>query len=109
MRTLTADTRAMTPPDIQPHGCVHVGGTFAAANREHVETLLWREAQRAHLTSPAARILACDDDGSGGLLVTTSTEHLAHRLGRLLRSAHGGEVHHGFSHNNRLAFVWWRS
>ena len=81
---------------------------FANTHRSDIETVLRGEEQRAHRDSPTARIVGWDDDGSGGLLVTMSTEHLAHRLGRSLEKGLGGEVHHGFSYNNKLALVWWR-
>ena len=41
------------------------------------------------------------------LLVTTTTEHLAIRLGQALEKAFDGKVLFGFSHENKLAHVWW--
>jgi hypothetical protein len=108
MRTLTACKSATMNIGTEPRGYVHISGEFAHTHRAEVEELLRSEEQRAHSASPAARIVAWDGDGSGGLLLTTTTEHLAHRLGRSLESGFGGEVHHGFSHGNKLALVWWR-
>jgi hypothetical protein len=41
------------------------------------------------------------------LTVTTTTEHLAQRLGGMLEKAFGGEVRYDFSHENKLARVSW--
>lgn len=110
MRSSTrfTDTRSPLLPASDPHGYLHVAGHFAAAHRPDIQGMLNREAQRAHRNSPVSRIIATDVDGSGGLLVSTTTEHLAHRLGQALCRAFGGELHHGFGHKNKLAFVWWR-
>ena len=39
--------------------------------------------------------------------VSTTTEHLAQRIGHALNKAYGGEVHYDFSHENKLARVSW--
>jgi len=41
------------------------------------------------------------------VLLSTTTEHLAIRLGRALEKAFDGRVLYGFSHENKLAHVWW--
>jgi len=107
MRSVAPSTTTTTSA-VLPHGYVHIPGASARGYWSELEWLLRREEARAHRDSPAARILACDDDGSGGLLVATTTEHLAHRLGRSLQKTLGGEVHHGFGNCSRVAFVWWR-
>lgn len=107
MRTLTGRTPATTNIGFEPRGYLHITGVFANTHQSDIETLLRSEEQRAHRISPVARIVARDDEGDG-LLVSTTTEHLAHRLGRALHKNLGGELHHGFSHNNKLALVWWR-
>lgn len=106
--TRVTATRASILPVFEPHGYLHVAGDFVTAHRPEIEGMLRREAQRAHRSSPASHIIAMDTDGSCGLLVSTTTEHLAHRLGRALFRSFGGELHHGFGHRNQLAFVWWR-
>jgi hypothetical protein len=108
MRMLTGRRSTTTNTGFEPRGYLHVSGEFARTHRPEVEMLLHQEEHRAHLASPAARIVGWDDDGSGGLLVTTTTEHLAHRLGRSLKQCLGGETNHGFLHKNKLALVWWR-
>jgi hypothetical protein len=107
MPSVTVHTRQSAEPDLTPRGYVHVEGPYMREHRRTIEALLRNEARRARDASPSAEILSLDDDGAAGLLVTTSTEHLAHRLGRRLHKAFGGVLHHGFHHQNKLAFVWW--
>ena len=107
MRILTARTPATTNIGFEPRGYLHIAGGFAKAHHSDIETVLRTEEQRAHRISPEARILARDDKGDG-LLVSTTTEHLAHRLGHALHKNLGGELHHGFLRDNKLALVWWR-
>lgn len=90
-----------------PHGFVHVDGEFVAPHRDDILHLLHNEADRASEDNPLGQVLDWGDDGTGGLLVTTTTEHLAIRLGRALEKAFDGKLLFGFSHENKLAHVWW--
>lgn len=91
-----------------PHGFVHVDGDFVRTHRDDVVKLLQNEAARAAEDNPLAQIVSWHDSGhSHDVLVTTTTEHLAVRLGRALERAYDGRVLYGFSHENKLAHVWW--
>ena len=91
-----------------PHGFVHVDGEFVRAHRADIVALLRNEAARAAEHNPLARIVTWHDDGrTDDVLVTTTTEHLAIRLGQALEKAFDGRVLYGFSHENKLAHVWW--
>jgi hypothetical protein len=57
--------------------------------------------------NPLSQITDWRDLDAGSLLIATSTEHLAQRLGRALEKAYHGKVHYGFSHENKMAHVWW--
>jgi hypothetical protein len=76
-------------------------------HRAEIEALLQHEADHALTDNPLNQVLGWEDDGTGGLLIATASEHLAQRLGRALEKAYDGEVHYGFSHENKLARVWW--
>ncbi|MBI3048104.1 MAG: ATPase [Acidobacteria bacterium] len=91
-----------------PHGYLHVDGDFFAAHRGEIEPLLRNEVERARADNPLHQILAWSDLEGGGLLIATATEHLAQRLGHALEKAYDGRVRYGFSHENKLAHVWWR-
>jgi hypothetical protein len=97
-----------SPAPLEVHGYLHVGHGLSSARASALIRVMKDEAGRASRQSPQSQIIAIDDDGSGGLLVSTTTEHLAHRLGKALHAAFGGTLHHGFGHCYKLAFVWWR-
>ncbi len=94
--------------DAVPSGYVHLSGQFLGAHREELEVLLTREAERAAEDNPLARIMGWDESEPGQLTVTTTTEHLAQRLGHALEKAYDGTVRYDFSHENKLAHVWWQ-
>lgn len=90
-----------------PSGFVHLDGVFLAARREEIERLLRNEAERAAEDNPLGRIMEWGKDEKGRLTLSTTTEHLAQRLGRALAKAFHGEVRYDFSHENKLAHVYW--
>ena len=91
-----------------PHGFVHVDGEFVRLHRADIVNLLKNEATRAAEDNPLAQIIDWHESGhNDDVLVTTTTEHLAIRLGRALEKAFDGRVLYGFSHENKLAHVWW--
>ena len=91
-----------------PHGFVHVDGAFVRSHRDDIVRLLKTEAANAAEDNPLAQIVAWHDNGHpDDVLVTTTTEHLAVRLGRALERAFDGRVRYGSSHVNKLAHVWW--
>lgn len=90
-----------------PHGYVHVDGEFFPHHRDELEHLLHKEVERAHENNPLDQVLGWEALDGGGLLITTATGHLAERLGRALEKAYDGALHYGFSHENRLAHIWW--
>jgi hypothetical protein len=87
-------------------GELRVLGTYAASHRLDVERLLRQEARRAADDNPIARIVAWERS-PGRLVLRTTTEHLAKRLGHALHKACSGSVHYEFSHENKFAHVTW--
>jgi hypothetical protein len=90
-----------------PSGFLYLDGTFLAAHREEIERLLNNEAKRAAEENPLAQIMGQETDKHGVLVVTTTTEHLVERLGHALQKAFGGRVEYDFSHEKKLARVYW--
>jgi len=91
-----------------PSGYVYVKGSFFIAHRDEVESLLRNEAERAAEDNPLARIMLWKENGDGKLTLSTTTEHLAQRLGHALEKAYDGKVDYDFSHENKLARVTWQ-
>lgn len=91
-----------------PSGYVHVRGTFFAAHDTEIERLILNEAKRTAEDNPLARLMTWERPGRDELLLTTTTEHLAQRLGHALEKAFKGEVRYDFSHENKVARVDWK-
>lgn len=91
-----------------PSGYVHLSGAFLLAHFDEITRLLHNEAERAAEDNPLARIMESKQEATGRLTVTTTTEHLAQRLGHALEKAYDGEVRYDFSHENKLAHVYWQ-
>ena len=83
-----------------PSGYVYVEGSFFATHRDEVEHLLRNEAGRAAEDNPLARIILWKQNREGKLTLSTTTEHLAQRLGHALEKAFDGKVEYDFSHEN---------
>ena len=89
-----------------PSGFVHLKGRFLADHRGEIERLVLAEAGRAAVDNPLGRIMELKEAGEE-LVVSTTTEHLAKRLGQALEKAFAGHVRYDFSHENKLARVYW--
>lgn len=85
-----------------------IGHSEPVKNPQSVAIVMRNEADRAAEDNPKARILEWKEVKERQLTVTTTTEHLAQRLGHTLEKALGGSVHYHFSHENKLARVSWR-
>ena len=92
----------------EPRGFVFLDGDFFSAHGEEIEQLLRNEAKRAAADNPLARTMEFKRGDGHKLTVTTTTEHLAQRLGHALEKAFSGSVDYDFSHENKLARVSWR-
>jgi hypothetical protein len=91
-----------------PSGYLHLEGAFLSAHEDEIERLLRNESERAGADNPLARIMEKTKDRKGRLTITTTTEHLAQRLGHALKKAFDGEARYDFSHENKVAHVYWR-
>jgi hypothetical protein len=92
----------------EPRGFVYLDGAFFVGHRTEIENLMSNEAKRAGKDNPLARILELKEREGHKLTVTTTTEHLAQRLGHALEKAFGGKVQYNFSHENKISRVSWQ-
>ena len=92
----------------EPRGFVFLDGDFFSSHGDEIEQLLRNEAKRAAEDNPLARAMEFKRGDGHKLTVSTTTEHLAQRLGHALEKAFGGSVHYNFLHENKLARVNWR-
>jgi hypothetical protein len=91
-----------------PRGFVYLDGSFYVTHQQEIEQLLRNEAARAEADNPLARIMEFKRGKDHKLTISTTTEHLAQRLGHALEKAFAGQIHYDFSHENKLARVKWR-
>lgn len=94
--------------DGEPCGFVYLDGPFLVRHGKEIENLILNEAKRAGEDNPLARILELKEREGHKLTVTTTTEHLAQRLGHAVEKAFGGKVQYNFSHENKIARVSWQ-
>ena len=92
----------------EPRGFVYLDGAFVVGHLTEIENLIVNEARRAGEDNPLARILELRERDGHKLTVTTTTEHLAQRLGHAVAKAFGGDVQYNFSHENKVARVSWQ-
>lgn len=92
----------------EPRGFLFLDGAFFRAHDKQIERLLRNEAERAEEDNPLGCIMEWKRSEGHELTVTTTTEHLAQRLGNALEKAFGGSTTYDFSHENKLARVSWR-
>lgn len=90
-----------------PRGFVYLDGSFYITHQKEIEQLLRNEAARAEADNPLARIMEFTRGKDHHLTVSTTTEHLAQRLGHALEKAFAGHSRYDFSHENKLARVTW--
>jgi hypothetical protein len=91
----------------EPRGFIYVSGDFLAEHHDDIVRLIYNEAERALEDNPLSRIMELDEVDKDRITVSTTTEHLAQRIGHALNKAYQGEVHYDFSHENKLARVSW--
>ncbi len=87
-------------------GYLTMNGGFLARHHDEIIKLIENEAIRAVEDNPLSRIMERIETADE-LLVETTTEHMAQRLGHALNRAFAGKVTYDFSHENKVARVNW--
>jgi hypothetical protein len=92
--------------DQDPGGVVTLSGPFWSDHRDEILNLIQNEEKRAMATNPLERLIDISSEGEN-LVIRTTNEKLAQRLGRALHRAYNGEVEYKWSEDNKLARVSW--
>jgi NMD3 family protein len=90
------------------HGEVRLRGTMSPAQRREIVRRIRHIAERATFTQPERRLIEIRPC-AGGLDLTTTSEGLAHRIGRELVKAFQGRVRYTWSDGERLLRATWES
>lgn len=90
-----------------PGGIVTLKGDYVLPHKKDLVQLIKNEEERARGTNPLERVMSVKENGYGSLVIFTTNEKLAQRLGRAIKKAFHGEVAYNWSHDNKLARVDW--
>lgn len=91
-----------------PMGILYLTGSYLERNRSEILNLLRNGARLAAAKNPLERIIRIQADSRHPLVVETTSEKLARRLGRAVINACGGALDIRFSHENKLVRIYWR-
>ncbi len=91
-----------------PTGILYLTGSFLDKNRAEILNLVRNTEGVAATKNPLERILRIEEDSRRQLVVETTSEKLARRLGRAVSKACGGTLEIRFSHEDKLVRVYWR-
>jgi hypothetical protein len=90
-----------------PGGIVTLKGDYVLPHKTDLMNLVRNEEERARGLNPLERVIAVKENGFGSIVISTTNEKLAQRIGRAIKKAFHGEVSYRWSHDNKLARVDW--
>jgi hypothetical protein len=92
--------------DHEPQGILTLHGDYWPEHRDDILNLIRHEEERGLNTNPLERIMNVREE-NGCLVVETTNEKLAQRIGRQIDKAHKGRIEYKWSDGNRLVRVEW--
>jgi len=90
-----------------PGGIVTLAGGYVLPHKRELLKLVKNEEDRARGFNPLERVMSIKENGRGSIIVNTTNEKLAQRLGRAIKKAFHGAVKYHWSHDNKLVRVDW--
>ncbi len=90
-----------------PGGIVTLKGDYVLKHKQDLMNLIRNEEERARGFNPLERVMSVRENGYGSIVISTTNEKLAQRLGRAIKKAFHGEVAYHWSHDNKLVRVDW--
>lgn len=90
-----------------PGGILTLKGSYIISHKQELLNLIKNEEGRARGFNPLERIMSVHENSFGKLVISTTNEKLAQRLGRAIKKAFHGEVVYNWSHDNKLVRVEW--
>jgi len=88
-------------------GIVTLKGEYVLPHKADLMNLIRNEEDRARGLNPLERVIAIKENGFGSIVISTTNEKLAQRLGRAIKKAFHGVVAYNWSHDNKLVRVDW--
>ena len=90
-----------------PGGIVTLRGEYVLLRKSDLMNLVRNEEAKARGFNPLERIMSIEDNGGGTIVISTTNEKMAQRLGRAINKAFHGDVTYRWSHDNKLIRVDW--
>ena len=90
-----------------PGGIVTLKGSYVLPHKQGLLNLIRNEEDRARGTNPLERVMSIKENGYGSIVIFTTNERLAQRIGRAINKAFHGDITYRWSHENKLARVDW--
>ena len=90
-----------------PGGIVTLAGGYVLPHKREIIKLVKNEEDRARGFNPLERVMSIKENGHGSIIINTTNEKLAQRLGRAIKKAFHGDVRYHWSHDNKLVRVDW--
>lgn len=88
-------------------GMVYIEGDFFATHRKDVLDAVKGEEKHAIQKNPLERIITITE-GKDNAIIETTSDQLALRIGRQLRSTYQGKTEFKFSGDQKLVRIFWR-
>ena len=88
-------------------GYVSISGEFQSEHRPEIINLVKNKEKVAMRHNPLDRIIKIDESGEG-VEISTTTERLAQRIGRILKKTYEGTVEYRWSSKTKLSRVTWK-
>jgi len=93
--------------DNYPMGLVFISGNFILGHKQSILNTIKAEEKRAMQKNPLERIMTIEKEAEDKYLVKTTTDALAHRIGKILHRSFKGELNYKFSDDQKLLRASW--
>lgn len=92
--------------DRMPGGVLTLTGAFIKDHIQEILNLIRNESKKAQSVNPLERVMDMQSEESQ-MVITTTNEKLAQRIGRAIHKAYSGEIEYQFGGDTKLARVNW--
>jgi len=89
-----------------PAGVVTLSGPYLAAHKDDILNTIKQQEAKHREKNPLGRIMEITEE-SDQVVVTTTDDKLAQKLGREVYKSQRGELHYKWSHDQRMIRVEW--
>lgn len=89
-----------------PAGVVTLSGTYLGKHRDEILNTIRQQEAKHREKNPLGRIMEIKEE-DGQIVVTTTEDKLAQKIGREIYKSQRGELHYQWSHDQRMVRVDW--